>query len=281
MQTRKTGIITSAYVGENIEEGYARMKAHGYDYGEYQNFIDTDTAFFQCGDEEFERRVKAEYQAASSAGIVLYSVHAPWRYPPKDGTPEDRAERLDKMLRSLEASAWLHCRCFVIHPLMPFGPDQDPEPQRLWEYNFEFFSRLLPEAKKHGVLLCLENMPMKALSLSRPVDIMRFADLFGGELKLCLDTGHCAVFGESPAAAVRLFGDRLAALHIHDNDGFLDRHWTPYRGVIDWEDFRMAMHAADPAIPMMLETSADHVPASIRDYHERALAETARYLANG
>ena len=61
-------------------------------------------------------------------------------------------------------------------------------------------------------------------------------------LRICLDTGHCAVFGIQPADAVRMLGkDMLKTLHVHDNDGVQDRHWIPFTGVIDWVDFRHAL----------------------------------------
>ena len=99
--------------------------------------------------------------------------------------------------------------------------------------------------------------------------------------RVCLDTGRAAVFGLSPADAVRQIGrDYLACLHVHDNDGAHDSHWEPYRGVIDWAGFSLALHDVGFDGSLSLETNVSKkLPASIRPEWEKALAATARQLA--
>lgn len=63
------------------------------------------------------------------------------------------------MAKSIRGTAMLGCGNFVIHPIMPFGDDKDPEPERLWEMNYEFMSRLCKVAQEHQVVICFENMP--------------------------------------------------------------------------------------------------------------------------
>ena len=100
--------------------------------------------------------------------------------------------------------------------------------------------------------------------------------------KICLDTGHCAVFGESPADAVRLIGkEYLRVLHVHDNDGKNDRHWLPYNGVIDWADFSLALAEIGYEGTLSLETRAPaRIPADILEPQEIALFHMGKKLAN-
>ena len=280
----KIGIESSAYVGRyGFEEGLRRMKAHGYECVDAQNFINTETPLFSMTDAEFDRQLLWEKDAYASAGIEIFQSHGPWRYPPQDYTEEDREERFEKMARSIHGTAVLGCKNFVIHPLMPWGADSDPEPQRRWDMNLEFFSRLCKVAEAEDVTICFENMPMTRISLSRPVEILEFVKTINHPLfKICLDTGHCAVFGESPADAVRLIGkEYLRVLHVHDNDGKNDRHWLPYNGVIDWADFSLALAEIGYEGTLSLETRAPaRIPADILEPQEIALFHMGKQLAN-
>jgi sugar phosphate isomerase/epimerase len=131
-------------------------------------------------------------------------------------------------------------------------------------------------------VIALENMPFKKLILSTPGQVLDFVKEFDSPFfRICLDTGHAAVFGLSPAEAVRQIGrDYLACLHVHDNDGVHDRHWEPYRGVVEWADFSSALHEIGFKGALSLETNVSKkLPASIRPEWEKALAATARHLA--
>ena len=279
----KTGIVDSAYLYMGSHAAaFAKMKQHGYDCTDYQGLVHTDTELFELDAAGFERTLSSIRRDAAQEGIEIYQAHGPWRWPPQDATPEDRAERFEKMSRAILGCEILGCPNFIIHPIMPFGDWQDPEPEKLWEMNLEFFSRLCDVAKAHGRVICFENMPMTALSLSTPEQILRFVKMIDSPyMRVCLDTGHCSVFGLSPADAVRLFGkDYLRALHVHDNDGRADRHMLPGQGVIDWEDFARALAEVGCECPVSIETSVSgKIPADQRDAAERALANTALRIA--
>lgn len=281
---RRTGIETGGYFGlTGAEKGFTLMKKHGYDCADYQNFVDTETELFTVGDAEFEKRVLADAEAAKSAGIEIYQAHGPWRWPPQDATPQDRAERMEKMKKSVWGTSLLGCKYMVIHPIMPYGDNADPEPEKYWQMNLEFWNELLRTAKQYSVTLCLENMPMPRLCSSTPEATLRMInDLHDENMAFCLDTGHCAMLGLSPADAVRLAGKMLKTVHIHDNNGVNDLHWMPYhdRGAIDWEAFRIAMRETVPEVPLSLETSyGGNIPAVALEDFQIGLAKLARHLA--
>ncbi|MBQ9117512.1 MAG: sugar phosphate isomerase/epimerase [Clostridia bacterium] len=240
----KLGICNTTYTNTyGVEPGYKKMKAHGYDFADFQQFINTETDFFKSPASKFEKALMKENGAAKAAGILFSQTHGPWRYPPNDYTQETRAERMESMKKSIYGTAVLGCNNFVIHPIMPFGADSSESPDEMIEINFEFFSKLCDYAKTLGIIVCFENMPFVHSPLARTTDIIKFVKKLNRDnFRICLDTGHCAVFGDSPADAVRIMGsDLLATLHVHDNDGLGDKHWRPREGVIDWEDFSKAL----------------------------------------
>jgi len=53
---------------------------------------------------------------------------------------------------------------------------------------------------------------------------------------------------------LRLCGDRLIGLHIHDNHFAEDQHVVPFRGKINWEAFVSALGEIEYKGPLMLES---------------------------
>ncbi len=226
------------------EKRYEVLRDCGFDCVDY-GMADTEAGFYLLSGENLEAALEAEKSLAAAAGVSFSQVHGPWRWPPRDATEEDRAERLDKMLRSIRMTARLGCKNWVVHPIMPFGIDElDSElAEKTWEINVEFMRKLLDVARAEDVVICLENMPMPRFSMGSPEAILRFVREMADEhFKICLDTGHVAVFPQLRLGdEVRRLGTEIRVLHVHDNGGQRDEHLLPYRGIIDWSDFALAL----------------------------------------
>ncbi len=283
----RIGIESAAYVKQyGLEEGLARMKRHGYDSLDDAELAETEAELFRCPEDEFERRLIHTAQAAKDSGIEIFQTHGPWRWPPRDGTPEDRAERFEKMEKSLRGTRLLGAKYMVIHPIMPFGTEEQPDEDLFWSLNFDFFRRLTRAAEREGVIICFENMPMPLFPLARPLEILDFVrKIDSPAMRVCLDTGHCAVCGVSPAEAVRLLGrEYLRVLHVHDNDGRADLHLLPGAGVIDWPDFAASLQEIGYDGVLSLETNVGHrltecLSPAERERREQDLAAIACRLA--
>ena len=98
----------------------------------------------------------------------------------------------------------------------------------------------------------------------------------------CLDTGHAAIFfGKDVSDAVRFIGNRLEAVHIHDNMGKEDEHLIPGDGIIDWNGFAEALREIGFDKVISLETSAKHslYPEDVWNNRELMLANIAKDIA--
>ena len=278
----KLGITSGYFKKYGIEKGSSRLKAHGYDCVDYQRFISTETDFFKLPEKEFEKQIHSEREIIASAGLIVHQAHGPWRFPPKDTTDADRAERFEAMSKSIRGCAYLGTDKFVIHPLMPFGANSAESAELMKAINLEFMSRLTEVAKEYGIVICYENMPFPQLPITTAKHVADFAKQINSDnFKVCLDTGHCLVCGESPADAVRYIGkDMLAALHVHDNDGKADKHRIPGEGIADWDDFTDALYEIgfDGVFSLETEISAGH-PDDEQERLERELALLGKRLA--
>lgn len=51
---------------------------------------------------------------------------------------------------------------------------------------------------------------------------------------ICFDSGHAQIQKDAVQFA-HLLAPRTVCMHLHDNDGIMDLHLAPFKGVIDWE----------------------------------------------
>ena len=100
---------------------------------------------------------------------------------------------------------------------------------------------------------------------------------------MCLDTGHCTMYGDSVGDAIRSIGkEYLPTLHVHDNDGRGDKRWLPGQGIIDWSEFSKALGEIGFEGTVSLETGVSgDVAVAERSEKQKALAALTRKIAEG
>ena len=227
------------------ESKFEKIKEAGFSCVDY-SICNTDIFLYNAPFDEAKEYMLKEKDLAFKAGIKIEQMHGPWRFPPRDFEDADRAERMEKMKRSIRLASLLDCKNWVVHPIMPFGIEDKGtgNEEKTYEFNISFMKDLLVTAKECGVTICLENMPFKDFTISTPDEILRVVNEINDDnFKICLDTGHVVCINEeTPADAVRKLGDKISALHVHDTRAFHDDHTMPYFGVINWKDFGKALN---------------------------------------
>lgn len=244
----KIGIQTSTFdlkgYGRWGENTYKKLKEHGYQCSDLA-LCDTESEIYSVSEKETEKLAKHEKELATLAGIEIVQMHGPWRWPSKDFTEEDRAERREMMEKSIRIASMIGCKNWVVHPIMPYGTEDlgTEYAERTRIMNLEFMSCLLKTAKEYGVTICLENMPMHNFSLSKPQEILKLVNEINDDyFKICLDTGHVSVFDDMDLKEeIIRCGNKIRALHIHDNSCGFDMHMMPYFGGTNWNKFSEAL----------------------------------------
>ena len=161
-------------------------------------------------------------------GIRCNQTHAPF---PVCGKP-----LRDRLPWAIECTAEVGGEICVIHP------DNNKSP----EENAQMYLELLPLAKACNVKIATENMwnwddgaeysSFAACATSE--SFCQHVDAVGDDfLVACLDIGHAEMQGSGSGAAnmIRALGDRLQALHLHDNDRRHDNHQIPFSMDVNWE----------------------------------------------
>lgn len=208
------------------------------------NLADTDSEYYKAKDDDFIDRLLTLKRSLAAHNIRVYQVHGPWRYPPKDFSDEERAERFEKMTKSLVAARHLGAKFVALHPLMPCGINPDTDPEKTMEINLSYYSALANVAASLGVIICLENMPFPDFSISTPAEVAELVRRLGHpNVKMCFDVGHANLFPTPIGQAIAEVGDLIAIIHVHDNDGTADSHLIPYSGSVDWGQVIEALYS--------------------------------------
>ena len=241
---------------------------------------------FALGDDykEVAARVRA---LAESRGALFNQAHAPYR-----GGYELYSTRTRKELpRIIEFAGLVGARNIVVHPLIKyhhFGKEEEH-----FEMNMEFYSSLAPYAKAAGVRIAIENMwnnhpvtgRIEDSVCADPRELSRYYDELSDPeaFTVCLDIGHVALCGREPADAIRILGgERLGALHVHDNDYIEDLHTLPGMAKINFDSVCRALADVGYNGDFTLEVETctknytkEHLPTVFK-----FMADTARYYCN-
>ena len=182
-------------------------------------------------------------------GIFCNQSHAPF----PSVVPEIRSY----LKRAIDCTAEAGGKTCVIHPCNDWGTEQ----------NAEMFWDLLPFAKSCGVKIATENMwnwdskngHAAPASCSAPKSFLDLLNAVNDDYFVaCLDIGHAEMkgLGTSAVEMIHALGNRLAALHIHDNDKLHDSHQIPYSMNIDYPPIIKALKDIGYSGEFTLESDA-------------------------
>lgn len=161
--------------------------------------------------------------------------HLPTFVTTADLTDSLREASVMEMHRSLEVASALGARKVVLHPSMASGLGVFVL-ETVKAYAFDFLSAIVTAADRLGMTLCLENMfPRNQIGVEAD-DFEAFFEAFPS-LRLTLDTGHAHINDRGERrlrSLVDRLADRIAHLHISDNQGHVDEHLAVGHGTIDF-----------------------------------------------
>ena len=202
---------------------------------------------------------------------------------------EARPEMLLRHKLQLQIIASMGVKTVTIH----IG-NEKYHPEYPLEFQFDCIKRsldeLLPLAERLGIVICMENIwhqldtadRLLAIKKEYPTDALGF----------CYDSGHANLmdkgrdFPESrPFAAwdpvLPQFDNRVLEkmlphvvnCHLHDNNGIIDQHYNPGRGIIDWKHIAGLLKQA----PRLQDVQSEVIPVKAND-SIRDICEKFRWL---
>ena len=185
-----------------------------------------------------------QMEEALKAGLDVENGHLPYYgcdkmyYSSLDGE-----ERLGFYRESVAEAGRAGLRRLVMHPFelsMPADGDMDLFVSRL--------DMLIEDGSRSDVAICLENLP----DMNSFHSIMEKADK---RLMICYDSGHNHKDCGDDLSFLDRYSSKIAAVHLHDNDGSADSHLIPGEGTIRWDEVRDALERTSYDRSMMLESA--------------------------
>ena len=208
-----------------------------------------DSIYSKSDDEIIEYYTKLR-KYADELGIKICQTHGRI-----DGFTRDEEENAAQVINSrldCLVTSVLGAPVCVMHGVNSIKMGIDCDPQVMRDLNFDMFNRYLVYAKEFNVQIATEtfgdallwdecdffgNMDEFLKTYNRIAAVNDNKKYFS----VCMDTGHtnkALRFNNNPTPgdAIRMLGDKISVLHLHDNNTLKDQHKIPMTGCIDWND---------------------------------------------
>jgi sugar phosphate isomerase/epimerase len=234
----------------SMEEKLLLFRRNGFRYVHWCDDWDNERHYSRGQMEEFAEQL-------ADAGLQCIDVHGTATRRARIDAPaiEDHGLYVRLLRNRIEFCAAVGGDAVVVHP---------PSQGRRGFIGYDRLRRVVAAfdavcdlCAKKGVRLAVENMGNRS---SFSVDVLewffrRYPREFVG---WCFDSGHSHQAGDFEQ--LKAFGDRLIALHLHDNHAQVDEHQPPFFGTIDWSETMRWIDQTGYAKPINFEiTHRDHL----------------------
>ncbi|MBU1936921.1 sugar phosphate isomerase/epimerase [bacterium] len=170
----------------------------------------------------------------------------------------------DLIMRGLQIAHMVGSPFMVMHA--GYNPQYSPASAKGWWKCFsEEFPSVLMEAQECGVMLLVENTYE-----SEPSFFERLFETYNNpSLGMCLDIGHAHCYGAFPPQEwAERFREQIKHLHLSDNDGETDRHWTLGTGTVDSASVLEVFAHLDERPTITFEVPFDTLEESLAFYRK-------------
>jgi sugar phosphate isomerase/epimerase len=161
-------------------------------------------------------------------GAKMQAVgHTAWFLPFSSPFARVRRAAVDTAEETFDLFASIGARWVNVH--MNLGPKMYPRDEQL-SWNAECFAELAERAARRGLRIMPEHPPDSRVGVAEVRAVLEADPRLGFHL----DVGHAHVGAQSLQGFVTAFADRLAHVHLSDNNGEHDDHLPLGAGRIDW-----------------------------------------------
>ncbi len=243
---------------------------NGYDVSFEERYQLIKEAGFDCvmlwWSDQFGRgdSYKDDVRLARKAGLIVENLHAPVH---EQNCLSDENEKGEHMFQS-----YLECMddCYrnAVSTLVIHLPN-DKYP--LNDLGMKRVESLIKEAEGKNVRIAFENLN----NLNNTASVLN--TFHSASAGFCYDSCHHINYAPD-VDLLGLYGDRLLALHLHDNGGVHNQHQLPFDGKTDWNELMRKIAQAGYDGPITLEPmNWDYMCFTIREFL-KAAAERAMML---
>ena len=186
--------------------------------------------------EHYLPHIMGRLKAIAPSYNTKFSIHAPI----SDVNTASLNERIREsstleIIAAMEHAIELNSDTVTFHPGLQsvIVPGQEKKSMEKAKRSIRSIDRIMNE---FGIAAALENLPMMpsfSFMIGKTAQEM-FELIDGTDMKICFDIGHANTVNQIDDI-VDMLGDRIANVHIHDNNGSNDDHMTIGDGNIDFK----------------------------------------------
>lgn len=224
-----------------IEKTFLRLKRSGFRLLDW-SACDFARIFTSPGDTPLVRDgwmdfAESYLDIARKNGFDFKQAHG-LIFNPFNGSEQSRF-LMEMEPRVFDVCKLLGVKRIVKHAYMPIDLDWSEDKEKCISKNVEYFKWFADLAGERGMYLAIENSFTLDRSIrvnNTPEAVLTLVERVARDnVCVCLDVGHANVMGEDLYETCVSYGEKLACLHIHDNDGTKDQHRMPFHGTIDFK----------------------------------------------
>lgn len=206
---------------------------------------------------------REDVKLARNAGLTVENIHAPvheQEYLSKDDA--DGESVYQSYLQCVQDCGEYGIPTVVIH----LPSDDNP----INKLGLKRIEEIVRQAESRGVKIAFENLE-NIRNLELVLETFRSPNA-----GFCYDSCHHANYAPR-CGLLEKYGDRLAALHLHDNGGKNNQHKLPFDGNVNWETVIKKITLTGYKGATSLEPmSWDYEDISIREFLERAFRKAQK-----
>lgn len=244
-------------------------------------YINKDSLTFTLPDDEIIRRMRTVRQAATEAGVEIWSIHMPYGKEIDISFVEEerRAKVIAFHRQVLKYVSILRPKVILFHPSYYLGlNEREMRIQQL----VKSVAELNVSVKSIKAMMVVENMLGPALLVAkgnqeRPLlrtveESSAIFKMLPKDVYAAVDLNHIA----QPEQLLLALGDRVRTLHVADGDGKAERHYFPCdgKGQNDWKAIFRALETIKYKGPFLYESSTKELEGYKECYDKlRALSK--------
>ncbi|OAB29619.1 xylose isomerase [Paenibacillus macquariensis subsp. defensor] len=202
-------------------------------------------------------------QIAREAGLFIENIHTP--------VQNENNFWLDNLDGETVTDCYLQCVAdcaeFEIPTMVVHLPNENNPCNTL---GLDRIKRITEKAEQLGVNVALENL----WNLSNLAYVLEQVD--SRRIGFCYDCGHH--YRHYPGDdLLSMYGSRLMALHLHDNNGSYAQHGLPFDGTIDWSTTMKKIAETDYSGATAIEAmNWDYEDLSAKEFLHKAFERAKR-----
>lgn len=197
-------------------------------------------------------------------GLAYSTCHLPFYNYFRENEEEMIRHYDEGTKKAIDAAATLGLKWAVIHSA--------PEVDQICDFVRPYAALATPK----GVGIAIENIRIVPNEVTR--DAIDKLASEGYIVGCCFDTGHSNFAGDDIPEAIKLFGQRIKMLHVHDNYGDRDAHQPPFAGNIKWKELIAALRETGYEGDFNYEVNTTNIPDSAKPAFLKYTALLAKAL---